>query len=144
MIASITFISLRVVNLAKHVEVPRDRRRPARGDGHVDTGQGAGRTVRLLQHGLSRDSDVWLASCRDFHASPFARRPGSGCPVAVWGCLECPNAVFTTRHLPAILSFAGFLTAQREAMTVLEWNARYALAWERITTGILPQFTCEQ
>jgi hypothetical protein len=29
-------------------------------------------------------------------------------------------------------------------MTVLEWNARYALAWERITTGILPQFTGEQ
>jgi hypothetical protein len=52
--------------------------------------------------------------------------------------------VFTTRHLPAILSFAGFLTAQREAMTVLEWNARYALAWDRITTGILPQFTGEQ
>ncbi|MDH6626084.1 hypothetical protein M2271_003901 [Streptomyces sp. LBL] len=93
---------------------------------------------------LSGDSDVWLASCRDFHASPFARRPGSGCPVAVWGCLECPNAVFATRHLPAILSFAAFLTAQREAMTVLEWNARYALAWERIITGILPQFTGEQ
>jgi len=52
--------------------------------------------------------------------------------------------VFTTRHLPAILSFAGFLSAQREEMTVLEWNARYALAWERITTGILPQFTGEQ
>ncbi|WP_369257055.1 hypothetical protein [Streptomyces sp. R35] len=93
---------------------------------------------------LSGDSDVWLASCRDFYASPFARRPGSGCPVAVWGCLECPNAVFTTRHLPAILSFAGFLSTQREEMTVLEWNARYALAWERITTGILPQFTGEQ
>ncbi|MFJ8948373.1 hypothetical protein ACIRG4_35010 [Streptomyces sp. NPDC102395] len=93
---------------------------------------------------LSGESDVWLASCRDFHASPFARRPGAGCPVAVWGCLECPNAVFTTRHLPAILSFAGFLTAQREEMTMPEWNARYALAWERITTGILPQFSGEQ
>ena len=51
---------------------------------------------------LSGDSDVWLASCRDFHASPFARRPGAGCPVAVWGCLECPNAVFTTRHLAGL------------------------------------------
>ncbi|MGQ4363544.1 hypothetical protein [Streptomyces sp. SAS_272] len=93
---------------------------------------------------LSGDSDVWLASCRDFHASPFARRPDAGCPVAVWGCLECPNAVFTTRHLPALFSFAAFLTDQREEMPVLEWNARFALAWERITSGILPQFTGEQ
>jgi hypothetical protein len=93
---------------------------------------------------LSGESDVWLASCRDFHASPFARRPGDGCPVAVWGCLECSNAVFTTRHLPAIFSFAAFLTAQREEMTVPQWNARYALAWERINAGILPQFTGEQ
>ncbi|WP_327335682.1 hypothetical protein OG384_03100 [Streptomyces sp. NBC_01324] len=93
---------------------------------------------------LSGDSDVWLASCRDFHASPFARRPGDGCPVAVWGCLECPNAVFTTRHLPAIFSFTAFLTAQREEMTVPEWSARYALAFERVTTGVLPQFTAEQ
>ncbi|MFJ2264438.1 hypothetical protein ACIOKD_40215 [Streptomyces sp. NPDC087844] len=93
---------------------------------------------------LSGDSDVWLASCRDFHASPFARRPGAGCPVAVWGCLECPNAVFTTRHLPALISFTGFLTAQREEMTMPEWNARYVLAFERVTAGILPQFTAEQ
>ncbi|MFI2913894.1 hypothetical protein ACG2OD_37455 [Streptomyces sp. PDY-4] len=93
---------------------------------------------------LSGDSDVWLASCRDFYGSPFARRPGAGCPVAVWGCLECPNAVFTTRHLPAIFSFAGYLTTQREEMTMPEWNARYALAWERITTGILPQFSTDQ
>jgi hypothetical protein len=93
---------------------------------------------------LSGKSDVWLASCRDFYASPFARRPGTGCPVAVWGCLECPNAVFTSRHLPALLSFAAFLDAQREEMTVLEWNARHALAWQRLTTGILPQFTADQ
>lgn len=93
---------------------------------------------------LSGEGDVWLASCRDFYASPFARAPGAGRPVAVWGCLECSNAVFTTRHLPSIFSFTAFLTAQREEMTVLDWNARYALAWERITTGFLPQFTGEQ
>jgi hypothetical protein len=55
---------------------------------------------------LSGNDDVRLASCRDFYRSPFALKPGTGCPVAVWGCLECPNAVFATRHLPSILKAA--------------------------------------
>jgi hypothetical protein len=93
---------------------------------------------------VSADTDVFLASCTDFYASAFARAPGSGCPVAVWGCLECPNAVYTTRHLPSLLSFTGFLHAQREELSPLEWQARYGLAFERLTTGITPKFTPEQ
>jgi hypothetical protein len=87
---------------------------------------------------------VFLASCTDFHDSPFARAPGSGCPVAVWGCLECPNAVFTERHLPSLLSFTGFLDAQREELPAPEWQARYGIAHERLSSGILPAFTTRQ
>ncbi|MFF2941342.1 hypothetical protein ACFVSQ_16020 [Streptomyces niveus] len=93
---------------------------------------------------LSGENDVWLASCKDFYASPYALKKGAGCPTAIWGCMECPNAVFTTRHLPSIYSFAAFLDGQRDELSVAEWKARFGLAWERITTGILPQFTHQQ
>jgi hypothetical protein len=93
---------------------------------------------------LSGESDVFLASCRDFYASPYATKKGGGCPVAMWGCLECPNAVFTTRHLPSILTFLDFTEQQREELSVPEWKARYGLAWERIVHGLRPRFTIEQ
>jgi hypothetical protein len=93
---------------------------------------------------LSGHNDVWLASCKDFYASPFAVKPGTGCPVAAWGCLECPNAVFTTRHLPSLLSFRSFLEGQRDELSTVEWNARYGLAHQRITSGVLPRFTEQQ
>jgi len=93
---------------------------------------------------LSGENDVFLASCKDFYASPYAAKKGTSCPVAVWGCLECPNAVFTTRHLPSILTFLDFTENQREELPVLEWKARYGLAWERIVHGIRPRFTSDQ
>lgn len=101
-------------------------------------------TPEQVNAALSEQSDVFLASCTDFYASPFARRKGDGCPVAIWGCLECPNAVYTTRHLPSLLSFTDFLHTQREDLSEAEWRARYGLAFERITTGITPKFTAEQ
>lgn len=101
-------------------------------------------TPAQVSAALSEQSDVFLASCTDFYASPFARRKGDGCPVAIWGCLECPNAVYTTRHLPSLLSFTDFLHAQREDLSEAEWRARYGLAFDRITTGITPKFTTEQ
>jgi hypothetical protein len=60
--------------------------------------------------------------------------------VAIWGCLECPNAVFTDRHLPTLIDFAAFLDSQRESMTAPEWDARYGLARERLAGSILPAF----
>jgi hypothetical protein len=92
----------------------------------------------------SPDQDVFLASCTGFYDSPFARGNASGCPAAVWGCLECPNAVFTQRHLPSLVSFAGFLEDQREDLPPLEWQARYGLSHERLTKAILPAFTPAQ
>ncbi|MGH3285125.1 MAG: hypothetical protein ACRDPD_10665 [Streptosporangiaceae bacterium] len=101
-------------------------------------------TPAQVSAAMSEQSDVFLASCTDFCASPFARTRGTGCPVAIWGCLECPNAVYTTRHLPSLLAFTSFLGAQREELSGAEWRARYGLAFDRITTAITPKFTAEQ
>ncbi|MFE2495648.1 hypothetical protein [Streptomyces scopuliridis] len=100
--------------------------------------------VDEVRAALGTDNDVWLASCRDYYASPWARKAGAGCPVAIWGCLECPNAVFTTRHLPSLLSFLDFLEEQRDQYPVAEWKARYGLAWERIVHGVRPKFSGSQ
>jgi len=97
-----------------------------------------------LQAVRSDGNDVFLASCTSFHDSPFARTPGGPCPVAVWGCLECPNAVFTDRHLPSLVAFDSFLQDQREALGTAEWTARYGLAWQRLAGGVLPAFPPER
>jgi hypothetical protein len=89
-------------------------------------------------------TDVFLASCTSFNDSPFARKPGGPCPVAAWGCLECPNAVFTGRHLPSLVTFAGFLQDQRETLGETEWAARYGLSWQRLTDGVFPAFPAGQ
>jgi hypothetical protein len=86
---------------------------------------------------------VFLASCRDFYDSPFGTT-GKPCPVSLWGCLECPNAVFTTRHLPQVLSFLDFIERAREDYPSDEWAVRYGLAWERIVHGIRVKFRDEQ
>jgi hypothetical protein len=92
----------------------------------------------------SGDQDVFLASCTDFHASPFARTAGDGCPVAAWGCLECPNAVFAERHLPSLAAFAAFLEDQREELDGARWQARYGTAHHRLAAGIFPAFSPAQ
>ena len=97
-----------------------------------------------LQAAVTAGQDVFLASCTDFHASPFARAADDGCPVAAWGCLECPNAVFTERHLPSLTAFAGFLEDQREEMDSTRWQARYGMPHHRLTTGIFPAFSSAQ
>ncbi|MDN5757062.1 MAG: hypothetical protein L0H59_00805 [Tomitella sp.] len=97
-----------------------------------------------IEAALSGEKDVWVASCRDFFASPFAAKPGAACPVPVWGCLECPNAVFTSRHLPSILSFLDFLERQRAEYSTAEWDARFGTAWQRIAGGIQTRFSATQ
>ena len=92
---------------------------------------------------LTGTSDVFLASCRDFHHTPFTA-PGKPCPVPLWGCLECPNAVFTTRHLPQVLTFLDFMGRQRDELIGQEWNLRYGLAWQRVTDGVVNRFSPEQ
>lgn len=118
------------------VVLDRDGQRLDGGDGTL--------TPDEVTVALSGANDVWLASCRDFYDSLFARTKTAGCPVAIWGCLECPNAVFTTRHLPSVLSFLSFCQRQRDEMSEAEWKLRYGQAWQRIVQGIQPRFTAEQ
>ncbi|MGH3119771.1 MAG: hypothetical protein ACRDND_01885 [Streptosporangiaceae bacterium] len=101
-------------------------------------------TPAQIQAAASADTDVFLASCTGFDNSPFARDAGKPCPVPMWGCLECPNAVFTDRHLPSLVDFGAFLDRQRETLTQPVWNARYGLAHQRLTTGVLSAFPQSQ
>ncbi|MFE9765902.1 hypothetical protein ACFYPC_15475 [Streptomyces sp. NPDC005808] len=109
----------------------------------LDDGEAA-LSTQEIKSALSGEQDVWLASCRDFFASPFARKPGAACPVPAWGCLECPNAVFTNRHLPSLLSFLDFLERQREEYPAAEWSARFGLAWDRVVHGVRARFSTRQ
>jgi hypothetical protein len=88
---------------------------------------------------LDGEQDVWLAGCGSFFSSPHGK-PGSPCPLPFWGCLECANAVITTRKLPAILSFLDFIEDQRKALSAGHWMLKFGRAHGRITTQILPAF----
>jgi hypothetical protein len=88
---------------------------------------------------LAGELDLWLSACRDFTASPFAA-PGKPCPVPFWSCLDCPNAIITSRKLPAILAFLDHIEGQREAMSADAWAQLHGGTRERILTQILPAF----
>jgi hypothetical protein len=104
---------------------------------------GADPTPDEVTAALTGASDVFLASCRNFHDSPFGIK-GKPCPVALWGCLECPNAIFTARHLPQVLTFLDFIERQRDELTEAEWKVRFGLAWERVVHGIRNRFSRDQ
>jgi hypothetical protein len=88
---------------------------------------------------LAGELDLWLSACRDFTGSPFAA-PGKPCPVPFWSCLDCPNAIITSRKLPAILAFLDHIEGQREAMSADAWAQLHGGTRERILTQILPAF----
>lgn len=85
------------------------------------------------------DTDVWMANCADFHASPFAPA-GKPCSVPPWACLECANATFDTRKLPALIAFASWCEDQRAALPAEVWAARLGRAHARVTRQVLPAF----
>lgn len=109
----------------------------------LDDGEGE-LAPEAVTDALSGATDVWVSSCTDFFASPWASKPGAPCPVPPWVCLECTNAVFTSRHLPAVLSILDTIEQQREEFPTTEWAIRFGLAHERITTGVLNRFTARQ
>ncbi|WP_145982157.1 hypothetical protein [Rhodococcus sp. MTM3W5.2] len=91
---------------------------------------------------LAGEKDLWLSACRDFTDSPFAAK-GTPCPVPFWTCLDCSNAIVTSRTLPAILAFLDHLHAQREQMPADAWEAVHGGTWRRIHTQILPAFPAD-
>jgi hypothetical protein len=88
---------------------------------------------------LAGELDLWLSACRDFTRSPYAA-PGKPCPVPFWTCLDCPNAIITSRKLPAILAFLDHIEGQREAMSAGAWAQLHGGTRDRIITQILPAF----
>lgn len=88
---------------------------------------------------LGGEQDVWLASCAGFYNSPFGSQ-GEACPSPFWGCLECSNAVITTRKLPALLAFLTFIRAQRQTLSEGDWTTKFDRVHRRIADQILPRF----
>lgn len=97
-------------------------------------------SAEVVRDALAGATDVWLSACQDFFNSPYALKKGAACPVPPWVCLECPNAVFTTRHLPAL----DTIERQREDFSTTEWTARFGIAHERIIKGVLARFRAQQ
>ena len=88
---------------------------------------------------LDGAQDLWLASCSGFYASPFGSK-GKPCPVPFWGCLDCGNAVITSRKLPSLIAFQAFMVTQREALPASDWAVKFGRSHRRITEQILPAF----
>ena len=88
---------------------------------------------------LDGAQDLWLASCSGFYASPFGIK-GQPCPVPFWGCLDCGNAVITSRKLPSLIAFLDFMVVQRENLHAADWVAKFGRAHRRIAEQILPAF----
>jgi hypothetical protein len=60
--------------------------------------------------------------------------------VPFWGCLDCSNAVITSRKLPSLIAFLSFMVAQRESLHAMDWAAKFGRAHRRIAEQILPAF----
>jgi hypothetical protein len=60
--------------------------------------------------------------------------------VPFWGCLDCGNAVITSRKLPALIAFQDFMVAQRDNLHAADWTAKFGQAHRRIAEQILPAF----
>lgn len=88
-------------------------------------------------------ADVWLAGCLDYRHSPYGE-PDKVCPIPVWGCLECSNAVITSSKLPAILAFLDHILSKRQQMSLSTWSERFGRAHRRITEQILPRFPARE
>ena len=52
--------------------------------------------------------------------------------------------MFTTRHLPQLLTFLDFMHRQRDELIPQEWNLRYGLACQRVTAGVIDRFSPQQ
>jgi hypothetical protein len=90
---------------------------------------------RLWQEGLSGATvdkvlaealdDTGTASCVDPRAAP-GQKLGTLCRKTPFACLLCPNAVFTTMHLPVILALADRIDRDREEQSAETFISTWA------------------
>ncbi|WP_143673880.1 hypothetical protein OG333_38215 (plasmid) [Streptomyces anulatus] len=57
-----------------------------------------------------------------------------------WSCLDCSNAVITSRKLPAVLAYLDHLEEQRAGMPAEAFALAHGRTRRRILTQILPAF----
>jgi len=93
-----------------------------------------------LKELLNGESNLWLSTCKGFRSSPFAAK-GRPCPVPYFGCVECGNAVITTRKLPALLAFLTHMIQKRHSMSEATWAEVFSRPWEIIVHQIIPSFS---
>ncbi|MFB0627598.1 hypothetical protein [Streptomyces sp. AB3(2024)] len=123
-------VQLRVIPPQREAELKQDTAAAAK-ELEVEPGD-----ARKL---LDGEMDLWLSSCRDFFDSPFGTT-GQACPVPFWSCLDCSNAVITSRKLPAVLAYLDHLEDQRQAMPANAFALAHGRTRQRILTQILPAF----
>ncbi|MFH9973476.1 hypothetical protein [Streptomyces virginiae] len=123
-------VQLRVIPPQREAELRQD---PAAAARELDVEPGDAKEL------LAGEMDLWLSSCRDFFDSPFGTT-GQACPVPFWSCLDCSNAVITSRKLPAVLAYLDHLEDQRRAMPAEAFALAHGRTRQRILTQILPAF----
>ena len=93
---------------------------------------------------VSGEADTFLGICSGFWSSPMRRNGDNSCAIAFTGCLHCPNAVFTARKLPALLTYLAWLDERRDLMTEAEWHERHGAEHDRIAVQIIPMFDASE
>lgn len=74
--------------------------------------------------------DSAFASCVDPDHEP---RTGLPCHDGFLGCLSCPNAIATDRHVPLMRYTLGLLEQVRAAIPDSQWEQRFARAHAQLT-----------
>ncbi|MFD0294846.1 hypothetical protein [Streptomyces sp. NPDC127118] len=123
-------VQLRVIPPQREAELKQDTAAAAE---EFDVGQDEARRL------LDGERDLWLSSCRDFFNSPFGTA-GQACPVPFWSCLDCSNAVITSRKLPTVLAYLDHIEDQRRGMPAEAFALVHGRTRQRILTQILPAF----
>jgi hypothetical protein len=92
----------------------------------------------IARQALAGELDTAFAACLDIRHSPF----NDGiCQASFLTCFQCPNALATQQHLPALLALLDRLENARQAIDSDTWWDRHGRTWRAITEDILPRFT---
>lgn len=110
---------------------PDDEQRARAGEDEVVADE-LGIAPSELQALLGGDTDSWLAGCRNSRSGAPNTPEGSLCRASFLGCLDCRNAVFYARKLPALIGLEARLVALCDELPEDAWNASYGHSWARL------------